>query len=213
MAKRIKVEEWLGSENEDEMEYSGFDKKINNHKNERERMELQKSYKGDSRFKLHESFKDDIDFERLPEVVKGEFPVPSTHIPEEHNTNEYDFEGEKFLESQILRSLHPETKFSNGICKVDHLRKESFLLKRFDPTRDKPLPTLKEAEPKISAKSKKTAGISAGIDKKSLKIKRANEILKAPQKEIPYKEKVKKINYTAWENLIKEKPENCKLFS
>eukprot|EP01015_Nassula_variabilis_P004046 TRINITY_DN12787_c0_g1_i1.p3 TRINITY_DN12787_c0_g1~~TRINITY_DN12787_c0_g1_i1.p3 ORF type:complete len:226 (+),score=47.46 TRINITY_DN12787_c0_g1_i1:103-780(+) len=162
-------------------------------------LELQKSYKGDSRFVLDERFTDDVEIEKLPNLIKqmnadyidqleGRQQAPEE--VEEQDPEEKELVNERLNALQILESVLPEDqkrvlRASKLNEKDDRKVGKSVVIQRFDPSllgSSKLLVTNKEETSKKGPqankknnekKGKKQPKIESGIDikkKNSMKV-------------------------------------------
>lgn len=187
----VPVSKKKGSPNLDQ---SRFEKlSFDGGKNGRLLFELQKSFGGDSRFKLEEEFADDVDVTRLSEKVK--LSIASSGI-DQLATNEDEFERLKETEKglDILQGLLPS---ANLFIKKKTIT-EFKPVARFDPTstystqlKAKPQEFFKggsgsnmvgkKAQPlgkDVQKLQKKQVQMSKGVDKLATKLAKANDLLR-----------------------------------
>lgn len=226
-----KKKDFLGLDDEtDVFEKKALDKKfkknIYDSKKGKILLDLQKTFKGDDRFHLDKSFKNDIEFEKLPNAIKQANLELQYDIEEKEKVNkkikETDIKHEKNGQFSILKQMFPRERIKNE-DKSEQTEKKSLIVQRFDPKQlNSKKFIINEKNEKASTKNKKKNVISlvSGIDKKKKNFIKAEAILKAKIhkktdiKDVPTK-KIKKIDYKAWKELIQDNnnDQNTKLFS
>ena len=98
-------------------------------------LELQKSYKGDSRFKLTDKFKDDIEVGRLKNSFRQITDKDILEMqPEPESVVADDFQQERQKQLSYISSIVPESSrpIHKPIQKVKST--QELIVKRFDPT-------------------------------------------------------------------------------
>lgn len=166
---------------------------FSNQKNGRLLFELQKSFGGDTRFKIDDDFADDVDEKRLPDKVK--LSIASSGF-DKLDTNEDEFERLKETEKSldILQVLLPEANLFTKKKQIVEFKPVA----RFDPTSNnsaqlkaKPQEFFKGGSgssvvgkfmpgmgKNLEKVVKKQVEISKGVDKVGTKIAKANELLR-----------------------------------
>ncbi|CAK88515.1 unnamed protein product (macronuclear) [Paramecium tetraurelia] len=207
MARKILADEWLKGDVKD----VEFKKKITGKKGQL-LVELQKSYKGDKRFKLDEKFNDDLNVEKLNKKFKD----LQQDLIEESSDEEQDLEkeiDEKELQIksyqdevnqqlQILAKLMPDDAAFISYQKKPDKKKYNLIVPKFDPNNIDQRLIKKNEEKKIEqAKKQIKTEIVKGIDKKTIKIEKANKLLQR----VKEKQEIKlNIDRGAWKNIIQE---------
>lgn len=214
-------EDWLGlglNENDDISHNNShdtrFENKIYDSKKGKLLLELQKTFKGDDRFKLGKKFKNDVEFEKLPNSVKQankdlEFDLEDEkqEVPK-HKKNSLEIE--KDSQFNILKALFPQERIRND-QKSKNITGKNLILPRFDPSKPHTNELIIKETPKIAARKKKEnkIRIDSGVDKKKKNLLKADSILKKTihkTEKIPEKAKklIKHINYEAWKTLTQK---------
>ena len=194
-----------------------FHKNIYDSKKGKILLDLQKTFKGDDRFHLNKSFKNDVEFDKLPNNIKLanrelEFDLNETEKSEKKKKKkeEINLEDEKNSQMNILKSLFPREKINNDKKKTHVKTFDELIVPRFDPTKAqcKNLIIDEKKKPKKKKEGNKLK-IESGIDRKKKNLLKAQAILKEKlgdnDKTVqPARKKIKKIDYQAWKNLMQE---------
>lgn len=229
-------DDWFGlNENDDNFHVDiRFENKIYDSKKGKLLLELQKTFKGDERFKLGKKFKNDVEFEKLPNSVKLankdlEFELEENEDEkfQSQKNKKNSIEIEKDSQINILKALFPKERIKND-QKTKNNTSKNLIIPRFDPTKPQTNELIVKETPKIAEKIKKgkKIGIDSGVDKKKKNLLKADSILKKTihknEKKSEKAKVVKNINYEAWKTLTQkthEKEDNSvnfepfKLFS
>eukprot|EP01017_Pseudomicrothorax_dubius_P020151 TRINITY_DN22082_c0_g1_i1.p1 TRINITY_DN22082_c0_g1~~TRINITY_DN22082_c0_g1_i1.p1 ORF type:complete len:267 (-),score=109.34 TRINITY_DN22082_c0_g1_i1:88-888(-) len=220
--RKRKVEDWLGDVDVGQTETHlnealSKKKSVFDTKEGKVLFELQKSFKGDKRFQLDQRFQDDINYDRLPNMVKlsaqnyfedlDDLMVFNKKLekPAEDGINGEQEEQEilkKEKENQlsILREMFPDEKIPTKIKEreaKETKKRQDPVIQRFDPTSKKSTALVQQAKPKVENQPKgkknelkKEPKIEKGVDKVYLKKMKAEAKLKEAQARVNVSKKV-----------------------
>ncbi|KAM3139098.1 hypothetical protein pb186bvf_008696 [Paramecium bursaria] len=191
----IKADDWL----QGEAPQVQFQKKTTGKKGQ-VLVELQKSFKGDDRFKLNERFQD-LDEQKLSKRFKDlQQDLLEQEEPEKEDVvEELDIKKEIDQQLNLLSELMPEERNFIQYKKKQDKKNYDLIIQRFDPTKiNKKLIVKKQPISKQQEQQKKVQ-ITKGLNKQELNIQRANQKLnRAPEK---FQIKTV-INKNAWKDLV-----------
>lgn len=226
----MKNNDWLDLNDSEENEGKSFNKekieasfgkKIYDSKKGKILLDLQKTYKGDERFRLGKNFNNDIEFDKLPNLIKlaNKELEYDLEEPKKEKNKDTEIDNEKNSQLSILRGLFPKEKITNDRKKTN----KNLIIPRFDPTQPNTKSLIVNEtvtkKSKDSKKEKKTF-IKAGIDKKKKNILKAesilqNKVIKKAKNNDKKQKIIKKIDYQAWKTLTQsgENEQSFKLFT